>query len=50
MERKNIKKIKWDQNNIQDHNKSRGTRMKINEKKTPKKSKNESPRPLTYQG
>ena len=39
MERKNIKKIKWDQNNIQDHNKLRRTRMKINEKKTPKKSK-----------
>lgn len=40
MDRKNIKKIKWDQNNIQYHNIFRGTRMKINEKKTPKKPKN----------
>ena len=49
MERKNIKKIKWDQNNIQGHNKFRGTRMKINEKKTPKKSKIQIPQVITNQ-
>jgi len=49
MERKNIKKIKWDKNNIQNHNKLRGTRMKINEKKTPKKSKISIPHLPPYQ-
>jgi hypothetical protein len=36
MERKNKKKIKWDYKKIEEHNISRGTRMKINESKTPK--------------
>ena len=40
MQRKNIKKIKWDKNNIINHDKLRGTRMKINEIKTPKNNLN----------
>ena len=40
MQRKNIKKIRWDKNNIINHDKLRGTRMKINEIKTPKKNLN----------
>ena len=38
MKRNNIKKIKWDKDNIKSHDKLRGTRMKITENKTPKKS------------
>ena len=36
MERKNIKKIKWDNKKINKDNELRGTREKINEAKTPK--------------
>ena len=38
MEKKNKKKIKWDYKKIEEQNILRGTRLKINESKTPKKS------------
>lgn len=49
MERKNKKKIKWDQNNIKNHDKLRGTRIKITENKTPKRSINTAVHLLTSQ-